>query len=772
MARTANIGRLSVSLEANTAKYTQKLKNAKKDTDKHSKDIGKSFNTMGKSAKLGIAAIGVAAVAATIEAKKLAESYVAVEKQMRSLAEAAGLTSKELKAQAYALSEAGLSAEQIGQIYLDTTDRIGEFATAGSGAFQDFVDVMKMTKGDAQALARELQYLSGDEVLQFMANEMQKANVSASKMTFVLESMGSDASKAAKLLTENADAVKNLRNEYLTLSREADSLSIKAFEEAQKQTELFFSNLGAIATDALAPAMEAYTKIIKNINKILPESAESRNKAFGLNAREELETQYKALSVTERTAKVKEGLEKKLVELTKHRAEIESKSAEQQKKVDEAKIKRDEKAAKTFQDYTKPKSNDFTYGAADQAKKAQPLIDQNALNNTKKELDDYNAKIKAIQTEIKDLGEISTEIAETTTSDIAQGAKELNKLFSEGMASTPEAIGKQWALAEQEFKDTYDALYKGSEEYNDALARLNKSYSDKYLASLQAIEDKEQELLDKKLEEQAKFLFAKNQLLAKAAQDEVAVVEEQRRKELDAAKLYYNNDSELYEAYVAAKAEINEKYDQQVAIAKNKSENENLIDMAESLGHTQMMFNDLGGIISAFGGETSGAAQAMFAVAKGAAVAQAVMNGYVAASEAWADPHLPFMAKAAAAVGAVANVAGLVASIKSTQIQGQAHSGLDEVPSSHDNSTFLLKAGERVVQPEANKDLTAYLNSQKSNATNGNGGSITVSAPVTIQGNVTDQKWFNAELVKHRDTIAAAVEKVKKERPMTARRGR
>jgi TP901 family phage tail tape measure protein len=42
---------------------------------------------------------------------------------------------------------------------------------------------------------------------------------------------------------------------------------------------------------------------------------------------------------------------------------------------------------------------------------------------------------------------------------------------------------------------------------------------------------------------------------------------------------------------------------------------------------------------------------------------------------------------------------------------GVAHGGIDEIPQFADNQTFLLKAGERVVQPEANRDLTSFLKS-------------------------------------------------------------
>ena len=72
----------------------------------------------------------------------------------------------------------------------------------------------------------------------------------------------------------------------------------------------------------------------------------------------------------------------------------------------------------------------------------------------------------------------------------------------------------------------------------------------------------------------------------------------------------------------------------------------------------------------------------------------------------------------------------------------------------------MLQKGERVIQPKANQDLTEFLK------TNGNGnGTTTIHAPLTVQGNVTDKKWFNQLLYDHRQLIASMNRKAKREKP-------
>jgi hypothetical protein len=136
-----------------------------------------------------------------------------------------------------------------------------------------------------------------------------------------------------------------------------------------------------------------------------------------------------------------------------------------------------------------------------------------------------------------------------------------------------------------------------------------------------------------------------------------------------------------------------------------------------------------------------------------AAKTQALIQGYEAIMGVWADPTISTYAKIPATIMVAA---------KTAQTIGQFHGGTDEVPDSMDNKSFLLKAGERVVQPKANKDLTRFLK----NGDSGSGaGNISISAPVTISGNVTDKAWFQSELYKHRQMIADSVSKSNRERP-------
>jgi hypothetical protein len=118
-----------------------------------------------------------------------------------------------------------------------------------------------------------------------------------------------------------------------------------------------------------------------------------------------------------------------------------------------------------------------------------------------------------------------------------------------------------------------------------------------------------------------------------------------------------------------------------------------------------------------------------FEIGKKAAVAQATINTFLSASMAMAQlgPILGGVVAAAAIASGLVNVQ----QIESQQFSGQADQGMDSVPSNLSGKSFILSAGEAVIQPEANKDLRDFLSNQKQG---GNlGGQGKQGAPVVIQ---------------------------------------
>lgn len=160
-------------------------------------------------------------------------------------------------------------------------------------------------------------------------------------------------------------------------------------------------------------------------------------------------------------------------------------------------------------------------------------------------------------------------------------------------------------------------------------------------------------------------------------------------------------------------------------------------------------FQAINGALSNLSSLRSSESRKQFEIGKKAAIAQATVSTFMGATQAYASlsgiPIVGPVLGAAAAAAAIA--AGLmnIKQIKSQKFQGgsagggsaagaaptpsatlggQADKGMDAVPRSLSGKSFVLSAGERVVQPEANKDLTNFLQ----NPSTGNNYNITVNA--------------------------------------------
>ncbi|MCG9492680.1 hypothetical protein MCL36_09075 [Acinetobacter pittii] len=127
-------------------------------------------------------------------------------------------------------------------------------------------------------------------------------------------------------------------------------------------------------------------------------------------------------------------------------------------------------------------------------------------------------------------------------------------------------------------------------------------------------------------------------------------------------------------------------------------------------------------------GEQSAAYKAMFAMSKAFAIAQALINAPQTFSNVYtsvsAIPLIgPYIAPAMAAAAVGLQVAQ-ASQIKSVGLTGMAHDGIANVPK---EGTWLLDGGERVLNPQQNKDFTNFISKQ--NPQRGGGVNVNINVP-------------------------------------------
>tara|TARA_R110002096_G_scaffold368011_1_gene561271 strand:- start:5574 stop:7484 length:1911 start_codon:yes stop_codon:yes gene_type:complete len=260
---------LIVLLDAKTAKLDAKLNGTNDRLDKldgSTKKADKSFLSFGKAGSIaatGIATLVTAALAVNAAISAMVLSSANNRKELELLSTQAKTSTEDFQALAFATQKYGINAEQIADISKDISDRVGEFSAAGTGTFQDYADVLKLTKEEARQTAIEFQGLSSQEVIGRMVSEMEKANVSGDQMTFVLESMGNDLSRLKPLFSDNSKELGILKDRFndVNSSLSITQLQAEKLKNVSETYGLMTSQIGNATTAisaTLAPVMDDF----------------------------------------------------------------------------------------------------------------------------------------------------------------------------------------------------------------------------------------------------------------------------------------------------------------------------------------------------------------------------------------------------------------------------------------------------------------------------------------------------------------------------------
>ena len=247
--------------------FQDRLKSTKNDLE----PLGKAMGAVGKMS---------AALAAPVAAYALLANNIGrTNRELEVLARQAGTTTEDMRALGFATEQFGISGEQFADISKDMKDKLGEFSKVGTGAFQDYVDIMGLTKEAGQELAAEINTLSGQDGIQMLVSNMEAANVPAAQMTFVLESLGSDLSKLAPLFAENGKEADRLKGRFTSLVASIKSEDLQAYTKLTADMGLATDSFKIFLADALAPLAPAFSEASEAVALFFKELTEESQAA-------------------------------------------------------------------------------------------------------------------------------------------------------------------------------------------------------------------------------------------------------------------------------------------------------------------------------------------------------------------------------------------------------------------------------------------------------------------------------------------------------------
>ncbi|HDX9082067.1 TPA: phage tail tape measure protein [Klebsiella oxytoca] len=698
-----SLGTLTIDLIARTGGFVQGMDKAERSSQKWRDNVKKDAAVVGAS----LATVGAAAAAAAISVgaagislvKNTSDQITATDRWAKSLK----MSTQDLLSWQFAAEKAGLTGDNIADIFKDINDKVGDAVLNKSGEAAQALDTLGLS---AQKLAQQ----SPDKQLMAISEALQKIPTQAGK-TNILESLGNDLSKMLPLFDNNNEKLK----QFIQLSKDFGVAPPQEDIDNLVKVNQFFQDIESSAQGLKIEIASGLAKV--DLSPIQD----------GLNDIREVFTDPAVLSGL---AKLVGGM----AELVGWMGKLSSESANFISHILEVpdrfkargwyefeKNQRLGAIADTLQSdlgvITKPYSNSdlpinnlLLPGESNQKQNKKPDAEAKKLESAYKAVEQSYLKKIALVDQLTGKTKDATEV-EKLHFDLASGRlvgiNKEQQIRLEGLATE---VDKYTALSK--FRDLQDDLLTPEE-------KLLKTTKERFevLKNIQGMTGISPDEYKKAAKAISKASFSDAPKFS--GLDPMFGGEFGELKKVDDAQKeqekWYQNQLDLLDQNRQARSDLNDEWDaRELELKKKHQEEMNKLDDARNQLMLSSVVDGLGSMVdltrTAFG-EQSGVYKAAFAVQKAAAIAQSVIAIQQGIAMAAANPF-PYNLAAMASVAA--STAGIVSNIAAV---GMAHDGIDAVP---ETGTWLLQKGERVVTASTSAKLDATLNRVAQQSPSGN----------------------------------------------------
>lgn len=764
-----SLGTLTIDLVAKVGGFVSGMDKAERASAKWSKQVQ---DDVAKSSA-ALAGIGAAAIAAGLAVG--ASGFQLLKSTSRQIAEtdrwakSLQLSTQELLAWQFAAEKAGVSGDQMADIFKDIGDKIGDAVLNKSGEAVDALNALGLS-------AEKLSKVSPDKQLLAIGESLEKISTNAEKTT-ILESLGNDLSKLLPLFDNNNQKLK----QFIDLAKDygvaPDPSSIddlvkvnQLFEDMEAQVAGLKIEIAAgLAKVDLTPLQGSLDKlhdvltdplVLQGISDLVSEVAQ----LAGWLVKAAAGAGQLAASTGNRFAALSGKIDLTNIDQVNERIEYLQKILEGKKGFysqsesmfgwitgvdDSAKALNDEllslietrdkfsKASKSvlpLQVATVGTDNPFSLppgGTNGKPVKTPTSKTENAFNSRLLDLQKQAALIETSgkrTAEVTELEKINFDITSGNLKKLSEAQKEQLRTAAKALDSKKaelrlnqenarvaeyvSGLERQNKLVQQGFDNEIVGRYSGGRERsrmqdNNDIQQDFAYQQDDLLNQLQS-GDIDQSLYDKKKE-----------ALQNSLDERLKIQEEYYKKQdelqNDGAAGFISGLATQIEASMDLYTNM-----QQVGAQAFSSLTDMIIDWAET---GKLNVKDF----------ASTFLQSVGSTLLSYAAAQVAMAGLQAFTAMIGVPFVGPEIAGPAAIAATA-AAGVLAIGVGTALQGQAHDGIDSVP---ETGTWLLQKGERVTTAKTSAKLDATLD-RVANQSTGGGAIYSPTINIPINGNPSD----------------------------------
>ncbi|RLL09717.1 phage tail tape measure protein [Klebsiella pneumoniae] len=715
-----SLGTLTIDLIAKVGGFVQGMDKAERSSQKWRDKVKKDAAEVGSA----LAAIGTGAAAVAIGigtagitlVKNTSDHITATDRWAKSLK----MSTQDLLSWQFAAEKAGLTGDNIADIFKDINDKVGDAVLNKSGEAAQALDTLGLSAEKLAQQAPDKQLIAISEALQKIPSQAGKTNI--------LESLGNDLSKMLPLFDNNNEKLK----QFIQLSKDFGVAPPQEDIDNLVKVNQFFQDIESSAQGLKIEIASGLAKV--DLSPI----------QHGLDDIREVFTDPAVLSGL---AKLVGGV----AELVGWMGKLSSESANFISNLLEVpdrfkaggwyefeKNKRLAAIAGTLQSdmgvITKPTSNsdllinnNLLPGQSNQKQPKNPDNAAKRIESAYKSIEQSYLRQIALVDQLTGKTKDATEV-EKLRFDLSSGRlvgiNKEQQIRLEGLATE---IDKYNSLSK--FRDLQEELLSPEEK----LLKTTKERL-KVLQDIQGIPGVSQDEVKKAAKAITKDSFADMPKFTGIDSMFGGQLGELRKVD-DAQKeqeKWYQNQLDLLEQNRQARSDLNEEWDARELELKRKHQDEmNRLDEARNQLMLSSVVDGLGSMVemtrTAFG-EQSDIYKAAFAVQKAAAIAQSIIAIQQGIAMAAANPF-PYNLGAMASVAA--STAGIVSNIAAV---GMAHDGIDAVP---ETGTWLLQKGERVTTAATSAKLDATLD-RVANQSTGGGTIYSPTITIPINGNPSD----------------------------------
>lgn len=747
-----SLGTLTIDLIAKVGGFVQGMDKAERSSQKWREQVKKDAKEVGAS----IAAIGVAAATAAVGigvaglsiVKNTAQQVTEADRWAKSLK----MSTQDLLSWQYAAEQAGLTGDNIADIFKDINDKVGDAVLNKSGEAAQALDTLGLS-------AEKLSKQSPDKQLMAISSALQKIPSQAGK-TNILESLGNDLSKMLPLFDNNNEKLK----QFIQLSKDFGVAPPQEDIDNLVKVNQFFQDIETSARglkmeiasglakvdlsplqDGLDDIRDVFTDpaVLQGISDLVGEAISLAGVvgriAGGLGAIASY-TRSRVGAVSGNYDASEYGDVQQRIEFLNNKG---NQSKEQKEELDfltkrlnflralkgaTPTPEESQRAAKGMQSLLtdmgveQPSDNNYNLGQNESNQKQTEKKDPTAakLQNAFKSVEQSYLQQIALVDQLTGKTKNATEV-EKLHFDIASGRLVgLNKAQQTRLEGLASEVDKYNALSK--FRDLQDELLTPEEK----LLKTTKERF-KVLKDIQGLPGVSQEEVKKATKAITEDSFADMpnftgiDPMFGGQLGELRKVDDAQKEQ----EKWYQNQLDLLEQNRQARSDLNEEWDARELELKKKHQDEmNRLDDARNQLMLSSVVDGLGSMVdmtrTAFG-EQSGIYKGAFAVQKAAAIAQSIIAIQQGIAMAAANPF-PYNLAAMASVAA--STASIVSNISAV---GMAHDGLDSVP---ETGTWLLQKGERVTTAKTSAKLDATLDRVSKDTTGGKLPDVHISTTV------------------------------------------